>query len=101
LEYNLTQRERRIVIRLLDLSQHSKERFEARVVDPAAAGPSRELARLDFGGAGHSMELTTRDLRVLKDEGLIHFRWHLPDRGQGRLSSLAFDAVKRNFHSPG
>jgi hypothetical protein len=47
------------------------------------------------------MELTKRDLRVLKDEGLIHFRWHLPDRGQGRLSSLAFDAVKRNFHSPG
>jgi hypothetical protein len=55
LEYNLTQRER-ILVRLIGLSQHSKERFEARVVDPAAAGPSRELARLGFGGAGHSMD---------------------------------------------
>jgi hypothetical protein len=44
------------------------------------------------------MELTKRDLRVLNDEGLIHFRWHLPNRGTGRLSSLAFDAVKTNFH---
>ena len=97
MEYNLTQRERQILIRLIDLSQHSKERFEARVVDPAGAGPSRELARLVFGGAGHSMELTKRDLRVLKDEGLIYFRWDVPDRGTGRLSSLAFDAVKSNF----
>jgi hypothetical protein len=99
LEYNLTQRERQIVIRLLDLSQHSKEHFEARIVDPAAAGPSHEVARLDFGGEGHSMEVTKRDLRVLKDEGLIHFRWHLPDRGTGRLSGLAFDAVNSNFNS--
>jgi hypothetical protein len=98
-DYNLTQRERQIIVRLIDLSQHSKELFEAHVVDPAAAGPSRELARLDFGGTGHSMELTRRDLRVLKDEGLIHFRWHLPDHGTGRLSSLAFEAVKRNFHT--
>jgi hypothetical protein len=98
LQYNLTQRERQIIVRLIDLSQRSKEQFEARLVDPAAAGPGRELARLDFGGAGHSMELTKRDLRVLKDEGLIHFRWHLPDRGIGRLSSLAFDAVNSNFH---
>ena len=57
------------------------------------------LARLDFGGEGHWMELTKRDLRLLKDEGLIHFRWHLPDRGTGRLSTLAFDAVKSNFHN--
>src|SRR6478736_6568346 len=93
LEYNLTQREPQIVTRLLDLSRHSKDRFEARLVDPGATGPSRELARLDFGGGGgHSMELTKRDLRLLKDEGLIHFRWHLPDRGIGRLSSLAFEA---------
>ena len=99
MEYNLTQRERQIIVRLIDLSQHSKEQFEARVVDPAAAGPSRELALLDFGGDGHSMELTKRDLRVLKDEGLIHFRWHLPDRGTGRLSSLAFAAVNSNFHT--
>jgi hypothetical protein len=98
LQYNLTQRERQIVVRLLDLSQHSKEHFEARMVNPAAAGPAREVARLDFGGAGHSMELTKRDLRVLKDEGLIYFRWHLSDRGTGRLSSLAFDAVNSNFH---
>jgi hypothetical protein len=42
--------------------------------------------------------LTKRDLRVLKDEGLIHFRWHQPDRGEGRLSSLAFEAVNSNFH---
>jgi hypothetical protein len=100
LDFNLTQREREIVIRLLELSQHSKDIFEARLVDPTAAGPSRELARLDFGGAGHSMELTKRDLRLLKDEGLIHFRWHQPDRGTGRLTSLAFEAVGSNFHDP-
>jgi len=98
LEYNLTQRDRQILIRLLNLSQHSKEHFEARIIDPAATGPSRELARLDFGGEGPAMEITKRDLRVLKDEGLIHFRWHQPDRGEGRLSSLAFEAVKSNFH---
>ena len=98
LEYNLTQRERQILVRLLHLSQHSKEHFEARIIDPAAAGPLRELARLDFGGAGQSLEVTKRDLRLLKDEGLIHFHWHLPDRGTGRLSSLAFDAVSNNFH---
>lgn len=100
MDYNLMQRERQILVRLLDLSRHSKDQFEARVLDPAATGPSRELARVDFGGEGHSMELTKRDLRLLKDEGLIHFRWHLPDRGTGRLSSLAFDAVSRNFHEP-
>jgi hypothetical protein len=99
LEYNLTHRERQILIRLLDLSQHSKEHFDARIVDPAATGPSREVARLDFGGEGHSMELTRRDLRVLKDEGFIYFRWNLPDRGTGRLSSLAFEAVNGNFHT--
>ena len=101
LEYNLTQRERQIVVRLLDLSRHSKEQFEARTIDAAASGPARELVRLDFGGAGHSMELTKRDLRVLKDEGLIHFRWHSLDRGAGRLSSLAFSAVNSNFHDAG
>ena len=100
LEYNLTQRERQIVTRLLELSRHSKDRFEARLIDPTSAGPSRELARLDFGG-GESMQLTKRDLRLLKDEGLIHFRWHLPDRGIGRLSSLAFEAVDSNFHDAG
>jgi hypothetical protein len=99
-EYNLTQRDRQILIRLLNLSQHSKDQFDARIVDPAAVGPSRELARLDFGGgAAHSMEITKRDLRVLKDEGLIHFRWHAPERGTGRLSSLAFDAVGNNFQN--
>jgi hypothetical protein len=106
LEYNLTQRERQLLVQLLDLSRHSKEHFEARLIDPAAkAGPARELARLDFGGAdggaggagGQSMEMTKRDLRVLKDEGLIYFRWHRPDRGTGRLSSLAFAAVDSNF----
>ena len=99
-EYNLTQRERQILIRLLELSKHSKEYFEARIVDPAASGPSRELARLDFGSSGPSMELTRRDLRVLKDEGLIHFRWDQPDCGKGRLSSLAFEAVGSNFQDP-
>src|SRR5947208_2508441 len=49
LEYNLTQRERQILVRLLDLSQQSKEQFEARLINPDATGPSRELARLDFG----------------------------------------------------
>ena len=47
------------------------------------------------------MQLTRRDLRVLKDEGLIHFRWDLPDRGTGRLSNLAFSAVGSNFHDAG
>lgn len=100
-DYNLTQRERQIVVRLLDLSQHSKDHFEARLLDPTAVGPARELARLDFGGTGHSMELTKRDLRVLKDEGLIHFRWNRPDRGTGRLSSLAFSAVTSSFNDSG
>ena len=99
LEYNLTQRERQIVVRLFDLSQHSKDHFEARMVDAAAAGPAREVARLDFGGQGHSMELTKRDLRVLKDEGLIYFRWDTPHRGTGRLSTRAFDAIGSNFHN--
>ena len=67
MEYNLTQRERQIVVQLLELSQYSKEHFEARIVDPDAVGPSRELARLDFGGADHAMQLTRRDLLVLKD----------------------------------
>ncbi len=101
LDYNLTQRERQIVIQLVDLSQHTKEYFEARTLDPASAdGPARELARLDFGGPNHSMQLTKRDLRLLKDEGLIHFRWDRPDRGRGRLSSLAFEAVSSNFENP-
>jgi hypothetical protein len=100
LEYNLTQRERQIVIRLLDLSRHSKEKFEARMVDPAGqTGPAHEMARLDFGGEGQTMVVTKRDLRLLKDEGLIHFRWDVPGLGTGRLSSLAFDAVKNNFSS--
>jgi hypothetical protein len=98
LGYNLTQRERQILIRLIDLSRHTKEHFEARIIDAAGGtGPSRELARLVFGADDHSMDLTKRDLRVLKDEGLIHFHWHLPDRGTGRLSSLAFEAVKNDF----
>jgi hypothetical protein len=102
LEYNLTQREREIVTRLLDLSRHSKDRFDARLLDPAATGPARELVRLDFGGGeGHSMELTKRDLRLLKDEGFIHFRWDRPERGVGRLSSLAFDAVNSAFNASG
>lgn len=101
LEYNLTQRERQIVVRLLDLSQHSKDHFEAKLLDPASKGPSRELARLHFGKEGHSMEVTKRDLRLLKDEGLIHFRWNRPDQGTGRLSSLAFDAVNSNFRTHG
>jgi hypothetical protein len=102
-EYNLTQRERQILIELLTLSQRSKGPFDAWIMDPAAEGPARELARLDFdgGGEGQSMKLTKRDLRVLKDEGLIHFRWNMPDRGTGRVSGLAFDAVNSHFHEPG
>src|SRR3954451_23250604 len=99
LEYNLTQRERQIVTRLLELSRNSKDHFETRLIDPTATGPSRELALLQFAGVNApSMELTKRDLRLLKDEGLIYFRWHSPDRGIGRLSSLAFEAVGSNFH---
>lgn len=100
LEYNLTQRERQIVLRLLELSQHTKERFTARLLDPDAAGPSGELARIEFAG-DQSIELTKRDLRVLKDEGFIHFRWDEPDRGRGRMSSLAFDAERDSFNAPG
>src|SRR5687768_1866353 len=97
-EYNLTQRERQIIIRLVELSEHSKEQFEVEIIDLSASGPSRELARLSFGGNGQSMEVTKRDLRLLKDEGLIYFRWDLPDSGTGRLSTRAFDAVNSNFH---
>ncbi|HEX8521563.1 MAG TPA: hypothetical protein VF669_04845 [Tepidisphaeraceae bacterium] len=96
MEYNLTQRERQILIDLLKLSKNSKAGFEARV-DVDAQGPARERARLDFGLAGKVMELTKRDLRVLKDEGLILFRWHTPDQGAGRLTTLAFEAVGSNF----
>jgi hypothetical protein len=46
------------------------------------------------------MELTKRDLRTLKDEGFIHFRWDLPDHGMGRLTSRAFAAVAGNFENP-
>src|SRR5687768_11885050 len=99
LDYNLTHRERQILIQLLELSQQSKEHFDARIIDPDAAGPSRELARIDFGGGGQSMQLTKRDLRLLKDEGLIYFRWDQPDRGTGRLSSRAFHAVSSNFNT--
>ena len=99
LEFNLTQREREILTRLLELSKNSKEHFDVWIIDPTAvAGPARELARLDFGGEEHSMQVTKRDLRLLKDEGLIHFRWHLPHHGTGRLSTLAFDAVGSHFH---
>jgi len=100
LQYNLTQRERQILIKLFELSRHSKDEFEAEIIDLAAAGPSSELARLDFGGKGQAMELTKRDLRTLKDEGFIHFRWDLPDRGMGRLTSRAFAAVGNHFHDP-
>jgi hypothetical protein len=102
LEYNLTQRERQILVELVELSKNSKDYFEARTLDPstaAAAGPAREVARLSFGPGAASMELTKRDLRLLKDEGLIHFRWDRPDHGRGRLASLAFDAVGSNFES--
>ena len=65
-QYNLTQRERQLLIQLLNLSKHSKDHFEARLVEPAFSGPRSELAQLDFGGAGLSMEITKRDLRVFK-----------------------------------
>lgn len=99
LEYNLTQRERSLLVRLFELSQHTKDHFEARLLEPSVTGPRCELARLDFGAAGQSMDLTKRDLRVLKDEGLIYFKWHLPDQGTGRLSTLALDAIETNFNS--
>jgi hypothetical protein len=100
MDYNLTQRERQLLIQLLDLSKRSKDHFEARILDAAATGtPAGELARVDFGGEGLAMELTKRDLRVLKDEGLIYFRWNDPAWGTGRLSSLAFQAVDSGFHT--
>jgi len=102
LDYNLTQRERQILIRLVDLAGSENEQFEAQIVDPAGTGPTRELANIEFGsnksgGERPSLQLTKRDLRLLKDEGLIHFRWELPERGRGRLSSLAFKAVTSSF----
>src|SRR4051812_37887401 len=97
MESHFTRREREIIIRLLDLSKQCKEQFKARMLDPAATGPSRELARLDFGEEGHSVEVTKRDLRVLKDEGLIHFRWDSADHGTGRVWSHAYDAATGNF----
>jgi len=100
LEFNLTQRERSLLIRLFDLSQQSKDHFEARILEAATSGPKCELARLEFGELGPAMELTKRDLRVLKDEGLIYFHWHLPNQGTGRLSSRALEAVKSNFNTP-
>jgi hypothetical protein len=99
MEYNLTQRERQIVLKMIELSHNSKEQFEARIADANSRGPTRDLARLDFGGNG-SMALTKRDLRVLKDEGVIHFRWDRPELGRGRLSSLAFEAAGNNFENP-
>jgi hypothetical protein len=100
MDYNLTQRERQLLIRLLDLSKRSKDQFEAKILDATAAGtPAGDLARLDFGGDGLAMELTKRDLRVLKDEGLIYYRWDDPGRGTGRLSGLAFQAVDSGFQT--
>lgn len=98
LAYNLTQRERQLVLELIRLSQHSKEHFETRILNPGAEGPSGELTRLDFG-EGNTIELTKRDLRLLKDEGLIYFRWYASDHGMGRLSSLAFEATSSNFQT--
>ena len=106
LDYNLTQRERQILIQLVGLAGSANEQFKAAIADPAAAGPARELASIEFaagvdseqgGDGGRSLELTKRDLRLLKDEGLIHFRWDSPGRGRGRLSSLAFEAVTTSF----
>ena len=97
LECNLTQRERQLLTQLCHLSRQSKADFEAEVIDLAATGPAAELARLRFSSNGPTMELTKRDLRVLKDEGFIHFRWDLPDGGTGRLTGRALAAVGSNF----
>ena len=97
LEFNLTQRERQLLTQLCQLSRQSKADFEAEVIDLAATGPTAELARLRFARNGPTMELTKRDLRVLKDEGFIHFRWDLPDGGTGRLTGRALAAVGSNF----
>ena len=99
LRYNLTQRERQLLVRLLELCENTKDHFEATIIEPGGVGPSAELAQIDFGGEGHSMQLTRRDLRVLKDEGLIYFRWDLPEHGTGRLSTLALEAVRDNFQA--
>ena len=101
LEYNLTQRERQLLIQLIDLSQHTKETFDALPADPLAVGPGSELVVLDFGGgATESMKLTKRDLRLFKDEGLIYFRWDTVTHGSGRLSSAAFNAMSQKFNAP-
>ena len=100
LEFNLTQRERQLLTQLCTLSKQSKADFDAEVVDLGATGPGAELVRLRFGAKGLEMELTKRDLRVLKDEGFIHFHWNLPHEGTGRLTGRALAAVGSNFHSP-
>ena len=99
LEFNLTQRERQLLTQLCHLSRQSKADFEAEVIDLAGTGPAAELARVRFSSKGPTMELTKRDLRVLKGEGFIHFRWDLPDGGTGRLTGRALAAVGSNFHS--
>jgi hypothetical protein len=101
LEYNLTQRERQILVQLSALSQQSKDSFEALIVNAEASGPTADLVRIHFAGQSESMVLSKRDLRVLKDEGLIHFHWHVDEHGSGRLSSLAIAAVSNNFQSAG
>jgi hypothetical protein len=98
LEFNLTQRERQLLIHLCTLSGQSKADFDAEIADLATAGPGAELVRLRFAPKGPAMELTKLDLRVLKDEGFIHFHWNLPDSGTGRLTSHALAAVESNFH---
>ena len=99
LEFNLTQRERQLLTRLCELSGRSRAEFEAEVVDLAATGPTADLARVRFKPAGPTLELTKRDLRVLKDEGFVHFHWDLPDGGTGRLTARALAAVGGNFYS--
>src|SRR3954467_6949314 len=105
LDYNLTQRERQILIRLVALSRPVNGQFDARMLDSAGTGPSRELARIEFGAADaagsetRSIELTKRDLRLLKDEGFIHFHWNVSHEGTGRLTGRALAAVGSNFRA--
>ena len=87
LQYNLTQRERQILVKLYELSRHSKEEFEAEIIDLGAdAGPSAELARLDFGGKGCCREGIAAELKeIVGDTGGVYAEGLQPDSGESDL----------------
>jgi len=72
LDYNLTQRARQIIIRLLELSQNSKENFEARTVNPSAEG---SITR--FGASRFWRYRTEALIILLAEERGFQFMWRM------------------------